>query len=148
MDVAKASGMVCTRVPHPPGRDAADPGLGGERDHGRGPGAGGAPGGRGDRDGHPGVDVGLLADLVHLLEAAGLDVQLVNARDVRNVPGRPRRTSPTRSGWRSCRAGHAAAESSSRPRRSASCGTSRLRTGLTRDRTRYWARLEKLLEEP
>jgi hypothetical protein len=26
----------------------------------------------------------------YLLEAAGLDVQLVNARDVKNVPGRPK----------------------------------------------------------
>ena len=26
----------------------------------------------------------------YLLEAAGLDVQLVNSRDVRNVPGRPK----------------------------------------------------------
>ena len=26
----------------------------------------------------------------HLLEAAGLDVQLVNARDIKNAPGRPK----------------------------------------------------------
>ena len=34
----------------------------------------------------------------YLLEAAGLSVQLVNARDVKNVPGRPK-TSLTRCGW-------------------------------------------------
>jgi transposase len=34
----------------------------------------------------------------YLLEAAGLSVQLVNARDVKNVPGRPK-TSPMRCGW-------------------------------------------------
>jgi len=34
----------------------------------------------------------------YLLEAAGLDVQLVNAREVKNVPGRPK-TSWTRCGW-------------------------------------------------
>ncbi|HEX6681803.1 MAG TPA: transposase [Candidatus Limnocylindrales bacterium] len=34
----------------------------------------------------------------YLMEAAGLDVQLVNARDVKNVPGRPK-TSWTRCGW-------------------------------------------------
>jgi transposase len=34
----------------------------------------------------------------YLLEAAGLEVQLVNARDVKNVPGRPK-TSWMRCGW-------------------------------------------------
>ena len=34
----------------------------------------------------------------YLLEAAGLDVQLVNAREVTNVPGRAK-TSWTRCGW-------------------------------------------------
>ena len=28
--------------------------------------------------------------MYYLLEAEGLDVQLVNARDVKNVPGRPK----------------------------------------------------------
>jgi hypothetical protein len=35
----------------------------------------------------------------YLLEAAGLDVQLVNARDVKNVPGRPKTDLLTRFGW-------------------------------------------------
>jgi len=35
----------------------------------------------------------------YLLEACGLAVQLVNARDVKNVPGRPSRTSTTAPGW-------------------------------------------------
>ena len=41
VDVAKASGMVCTRAPHP-GRTGqpADPGVAGGGDHERGPGAG------------------------------------------------------------------------------------------------------------
>ena len=34
--------------------------------------------------------IGLLAIWFYLLEAAGLDVQLVNARDVKNAPGRPK----------------------------------------------------------
>ena len=34
----------------------------------------------------------------YLCEAAGLDVQLVNARDVKNVPGRPKPTNSTQSG--------------------------------------------------
>jgi transposase len=59
----------------------------------------------------------------YLLEAAGLDVQLVNARDVKNVPGRPKTdkldavwlaklTEKGCCGPRSCR-----------PRRSGSCAT-------------------------
>ena len=35
----------------------------------------------------------------YLLEAAGLSVQLVNAPDVKNVPGRPKTTNSTLSGW-------------------------------------------------
>ena len=35
----------------------------------------------------------------YLLEAAGLSVQLVNARDVKNVPGRAKTTNSTLSGW-------------------------------------------------
>ncbi len=35
----------------------------------------------------------------YLLEGCGLLVQLVNARDVKHVPGRPSQTSMTASGW-------------------------------------------------
>jgi len=38
---------------------------------------------------------------VYLLQAGGLSGQLVNAREVKNVPGRPRPTGWMRSGWRS-----------------------------------------------
>ena len=65
VDVAKASGMVCTRVPHQarPGKrrtrvwqvDATTNAILELADH--------LVGG-GDREGHAGVDVGLLADLV------------------------------------------------------------------------------------
>jgi transposase len=91
VDVAKDSGMVCTRVPHPskagrrvqqvwtvPARFAAVTeladqlvGLGVER-----------------------VVLESTSDYwriwFYLLEAAGLQVWLVNARDVKNVPGRPK----------------------------------------------------------
>ena len=41
VDVAKASGMVCTRVPHQArAGQAPHPGVGGGRDHERDPGAG------------------------------------------------------------------------------------------------------------
>jgi hypothetical protein len=46
------------------------------------------------REGDPGGDVGLLADLFYLLEAAGLDAQLVNARNVKAAPGRPKTGKP------------------------------------------------------
>jgi transposase len=94
IDVAKASGMVCTRVPHSsrPGKRrtmvrevAATTGavleLAGE-----------------------GIEMVTLEAAsdhwriwFYVLEAAGLDMQLVNARDVKNAPGRPK-TSSMRSG--------------------------------------------------
>jgi len=91
VDVAKASGMVCTRVPHPS-----------------------RPGRRLSRvwevAATTGAIIGLAEQLVgqgiekvtvestsdywrpflYLLQAGGLSVQLVNARDVKNVPGRPK----------------------------------------------------------
>src|SRR6266511_1068025 len=91
VDVAKASGMVCTRVPHPsqPGRRltkvweaAATTGAITE--------LGEHLAGRGAET----VTVESTSDywraFVYLLAAAGLEVQLVNARDVKNVPGRPK----------------------------------------------------------
>ena len=90
VDVAKASGMVCTRVPHPsrPGRrrtrvwEAATTNaiieLGGQL----------------AAEGIEKVTVESTSDywrpFFYLLEAAGLQVQLVNARDVKNAPGRPK----------------------------------------------------------
>jgi transposase len=91
VDVAKASGMVCTRVPHPS-----------------------RPGKRRTRvwtvDATTNAVLELAGHLAaeqvekvtleatsdywriwfYLLESAGLDVQLVNARDVRAAPGRPK----------------------------------------------------------
>jgi transposase len=51
--------------------------------------------------------------------------QVVNARDVKNVPGRPKTdlASWTRSGWPSSPSGACCGPRSSRPARSASCGT-------------------------
>ena len=89
VDVAKASGMVCLRVPRPAG-------------------------GRSSRVWQVPATSRAVADLAaqlvdagvekvtvestsdywriwfYLLEAVGLDVQLVNAREVKNVPGRPK----------------------------------------------------------
>jgi transposase len=49
--------------------------------------------------------------------------QVVNARDARNVPGAPQPTSSTRSGCASSPSGACSGPRSSRPVRSASCGT-------------------------
>ena len=89
IDVAKASGKVCVRLPGRSGRRTSKVW---------------------DVTATTGAVSELAADLVgeriervtvestsdywriwfYLLEAAGLEVQLVNARDVRNVPGRPK----------------------------------------------------------
>jgi hypothetical protein len=124
IDVAKASGMVGTRVPHPakPGRritkvwqvpattntiielaeQLACQGI--QR-----------------------VVVESTSDYwrawLYLLEARGLVVWLVNARDVKHLPGRPRPTSWMRCGWPSSTSGACCGPRSSPRPRSASCGT-------------------------
>ena len=101
IDVAKASGMVCTRVPHElrPGKrrtrvrevDATTNAvleLAGQL------------AGEGIEKVTLEATSGYWRIWFYLLESAGLDVQLVNARDVKNAPGRPK-TSSMLSGWRS-----------------------------------------------
>jgi transposase len=92
VDVAKDSGKVCVRVPHEskPGRrvsrvwdvDATTRAVIELGDHLV-------------CQGIEKVTVESTADYwriwFYLLEAAGLDVQLVNAREARNMPGRPKR---------------------------------------------------------
>jgi transposase len=85
---------------------------------------------------------------VYLLEAAGLDVQLVNARDVKNVPGRPK-TDKLDSVWLAKLTEKGMLRPSfvpPAPIRQLRDYT-RLRTDLTRDRSRHVQRLEKLLED-
>ncbi len=84
----------------------------------------------------------------YLLEAAGLDVQLVNARDVKNVPGRPK-TDKLDAVWLAKLTEKGLLRPSfvpPQPIRQLRDYT-RLRVDLTRDRSRYWQRLEKLLED-
>jgi transposase len=104
IDVAKASGMVCVRVPHEsrPGR----------------------------------------------LEAAGLEVQLVNAREARHMPGRPK-TDKLDSVWLAKCTERGVLRPSFVPPAEIRVlrDYTRLRTDLTRERTRHWSRLEKLLED-
>jgi len=149
VDVAKASGVVCTRVPREgaPGRfvtrvwpaEATTNAILELADH----------------------LAGLAVEKVvlestsdywrpffYLLEAAGLHVELVNARDVKNAPGRPK-TDKLDAVWLAKLAGWGMLRPSFVPppeirvRRD----YTRLRTDLTRERTRHWQRLEKLLED-
>jgi transposase len=149
VDVAKASGMVCTRVPHPsrPGRrrtrvqevDAttnAIIGLGGQLAAG----------------GIEKVTIESTSDywrpFFYLLEAAGLAVQLVNAHDVKNAPGRPK-TDKLDAVWLAKLTERGMLRPSFVPPAEIRQlrDYTRLRTDLTRDRTRHWQRLEKLLED-
>jgi transposase len=149
IDVAKASGMVCTRVPHDvrPGRrrtrvwtvDAATNAVLEL--------AGYLVAGRIEK-----VTLEATSDYwriwFYLLEAAGLDVQLVNARDVKAAPGRPK-TDKLDAVWLAKLTERGMLRPSFVPpaeiRRLRDY--TRLRTDLTRERTRYWQRLEKLLED-
>jgi transposase len=84
----------------------------------------------------------------YLLESAGLSVQLVNARDVKNVPGRSK-TDKLDAVWLAKLTEKGLLRPSfvpPAPIRELRDYT-RLRTDLTRERTRYWQRLEKLLED-
>ena len=84
----------------------------------------------------------------YVLEAAGLSVQLVNARDVKNVPGRPK-TDKLDAVWLAKLTEKGLLRPSfvpPAPIRELRDYT-RLRIDLTRERTRYWQRLEKLLED-
>jgi transposase len=149
VDVAKASGMVCTRVPHPdrPGRRrtrvwavaATTNAVLELAAHLAG-------------DGVEKVTLESTADYwriwYYLLEAAGLDVQLVSARDVKNVPGRPK-TDKLDAVWLAKLTERGMLRPSFVPPAEirALRDYTRLRTDLTRERTRYYARLEKLLED-
>jgi transposase len=124
IDVAKASGAVCTRVAHPsrPGRRLTKlwevPATTGAISE-----LAGRLGGLGIQK----VTVESTSDywrpFVYLLEAGGLSVQLVNAREVKHLPGRPK-TDRLDAVWlakpteRAC-----CGPASCLPPRSASCGT-------------------------
>ncbi|MHA4852895.1 IS110 family transposase [Rhodococcus sp. MSC1_016] len=148
-DVAKASGKVCTRAPDPrrPGRrvstvwdvpatTAAITDLGEQL----------------VATGIEKITVESTSDYwriwFSLLESAGSRVQLVNARDVKNVPGRPK-TDKLDAVWLAKLTEKGLLRPSvvpPQPIRQLRDYT-RLRIDLTRERTRYWQRLEKLLED-
>jgi transposase len=149
IDVAKASGMVCMRVPDParPGRrrnlvwqvDATMNAVLELADH-------------------------LVAERIekvtlestsdywriwyYLLEAAGLDVQLVRAADLRRAPGRPK-TDKLDCIWQAKCTEKGLLRPSFVPPAEIRVlrDYTRMRTDLTRERTRHYSRLEKLLED-
>jgi transposase len=148
IDVAKASGMVCTRLPRESGQ-------------GRVSRVWSVPAttravvelaGQLVEAGVEKVTVESTSDYwriwFYLLEAAGLDVQLVNARDVKNVPGRPK-TDRLDAVWLAKLTEKGLLRPSfvpPAPIRQLRDYT-RLRIDLTRDRARHYQRLEKLLED-
>jgi transposase len=149
VDVAKASGMVCTRVPHPsrPGRrqtlvwqvDATMNAILELADH--------LVAGRIQK-----VTLESTSDYwriwYYLLEAAGLDVQLIRARDLRQAPGRPK-TDKIDCVWQAkCTEKGLLRPSFVPPAEIRELRDyTRLRIDLTRERTRHYSRLEKLLED-
>src|SRR5215469_11762413 len=149
VDVAKASGMVCTRVPHPsrPGRrqtlvwqvDATMNAVLELADH--------LVASRIQK-----VTLESTSDYwriwYYLMEAAGLDVQLIRARDLRQAPGRPK-TDKIDCVWQAkCTEKGLLRPSFVPPAEIRELRDyTRMRTDLTRERTRYYSRLEKLLED-
>ncbi len=149
IDVAKASGMVCVRVPHEskPGRrvsrvwevPATTRAVTELADYLVCQGVGK-------------VTVESTSDYwriwFYLLEAAGLDIQLVNARQARNLPGRPK-TDKLDCVWQAkCTERGMLSPSFVPPAQIRQLRDyTRLRSDLTQERTRHWSRLEKLLED-
>lgn len=150
IDIAKASAMVCTRLP----KEAAPAGR------------------RVQRVWPVGATTNAIEELAdhlicrqvelvvmeatcdywrpffYLLEARGLRVWLVNARDVKNVPGRPK-TDRLDAIWLAKLAERGMLRASFVPPEPVRQlrDLTRLRTVLTEDRTRYRSRIEKVLED-
>jgi transposase len=84
----------------------------------------------------------------YLLESQGLDVQLVNARDVKNVPGRPK-TDKLDAVWLAKLTEKGLLRPSFVPPAPVRAlrDYTRMRIDFTREATRHWQRLEKLLED-
>jgi transposase len=149
IDVAKASGAVCTRVAHPsrPGRRLTKVWE--------------LPATTGAISELAGQLVGLGIQKVtvestsdywrpffYLLEAAGLSVQLVNAREVKHLPGRPK-TDRLDAVWLAKLTERGMLRPSFVPPAQIRQlrDYTRLRADLTQERARHYQRLEKLLED-
>ncbi|GAA2845295.1 IS110 family transposase [Actinoplanes cyaneus] len=147
VDVGKQSGKVCTRVPHPqdprrrwcqvwdvPATTTAVSALAGQL----------------LESGIQKITLESTSDYwriwYYLFEDSGLDVQLVNARDVKNVPGRPK-TDKLDAVWLAKLTEKGMLRSSFVPPEPIRNLRDYTRTDLIRESSRHWQRLEKLLED-
>jgi transposase len=148
VDVAKDSGMVCTRTPHPsrPGARRSTvwtvkARMGAVRQLGR----------QLKADGIEMVSLESTSDdwriWFFVLEACGLAVQLVHAAQARNLPGRPK-TDKLDAMWLARLTELGLLRASFVPPKAIRDlrDHTRARTRLIQERTRCWQRLEKLLE--
>jgi transposase len=148
IDVAKDTGMVCTRTPHPsrPGSRRATVWTVKART-----GAVRALGRRLRKDGIEVVTLESTSDYWRIwffvLEACGLAVQLVSAAQAKNLPGRPK-TDKLDAMWLARLTEMGLLRASFVPPRAIRDlrDYTRARTRLIHERTRCWQRLEKLLE--
>jgi transposase len=148
IDVAKDSGVVCTRTPHPsrPGARASTFWTVQART-----GAVRALGRQLKLDGIELVTLESTSDYWRIwffvLEACGLAVQLVNAAQAKNVPGRPK-TDKLDAQWLARLTELGLLRASFVPPAAIRDlrDYTRARARLVRERTRCWQRLEKLLE--
>jgi transposase len=148
VDVAKDTGMVCTRTPHPsrPGARRSTiwtvkARMGAVRALGR-------------QLKHEGIEIVTLESTsdywriwFFVLEACGLAVQLVHAAQAKNLPGRPK-TDKLDAQWLARLTEMGLLRASFVPPRAIRDlrDYTRARTRLVQERTRCWQRLEKLLE--
>ena len=148
IDVAKDSGMVCTRTPHPsrPGARRSTVWTVKAR-----MGAIGKLGRQLKRDGIEIVTLESTSDYWRIwffvLETCGLAVQLVNAAQARNLPGRPK-TDKLDAQWLARLTEMGLLRASFVPPKAIRDlrDYTRMRIRLVQERTRCWQRLEKLLE--
>jgi transposase len=148
IDVAKDTGMVCTRTPHParPGARRATVWTVKARR-----GAVRALGRQLHKDGIEVVTLESTSDYWRIwffvLEACGLAVQLVHAAQAKNLPGRPK-TDKLDAMWLARLTELGLLRASFVPPKAIRDlrDYTRARTRLVQERTRCWQRLEKLLE--
>jgi transposase len=148
IDVAKDSGMVCTRVPHPSRPGARRSAIWAVKARKN------TIGGLGRQLKQDGIEIVTLESTsdywriwFFVLEAAGLAVQLVNAAQAKNLPGRPK-TDKADAMWLARLTEMGLLRASFVPPKAVRDlrDYTRMRTRLVQERTRCWQRLEKLLE--
>jgi transposase len=150
IDVAKAAGTVCVRLPHP-----SRPGVRQSHVQDSVPATTAAVSALAGQLAGLGIEKVTLESTsdywriwFYLLEAAGLDVQLVSASQARQLSGRPK-TDKLDAMWLARLTENGLLRPSFVPPAAVRAlrQYTRARTHLTQDRTRYWQRLEKLLED-